>query len=865
VDPARAVGYGISLADLAQIAFQENVNVPAGSMELGQGKYLMRVPGEISGPDDLRDLVVKRGETGVVYLRDVAEITEGFKDPENYARLDFEPSVSLVIKKRAGTDVVQVSDRLRGLLDEAAKRLPQELRIEITLDESLRIDDMFWQLLNSILSGLILVFLVIFVFLGFSNAFFVSLAIPFSMLITFVVMLINGMTFNMVSLFSLMVALGMLVDNGVVVVENIHRYITMGHSRVEAAKLGAAEVAWPIIGSTATTVAAYFPLIFWPGMMGSFMSLLPKTVIVCLLASLFVGLVVNPALASRWASTRVSKSEREHRESWIIRQYGRVLNSALQWRLVSVAGISVIIITIVGIWAAEAQFEFLNKVEPDRANINIEMAQGTNLEATDAVAEHIERVVSEDREFLDYISTSVGSRGASVREGMPGTSTNASSSHIGRVALVFPEQDEQKVAPSKIINSLRNAFVDVPGAEVRIGLTAMGPPPAPPVNVELSGEDFVVLGQLAAEVKRRIFDVNGLVDMHDDLERGKPEVRVIVDRQQAKLAGLSTQYIGSTVQAAVHGRKAGEYRVGDDEYDVTVKFPEWFRNDISHVQGMALVNPLGQSIPFSSVASLEYGVGPGTITRVDRRRTVTVIAEAEGRPGPEVLADVRERLADLQLPPGYALSYTGEQQNIDESAQFMVRAFVVALLLISLLLILQFNSLIQPAIIMSTVVLSLGGVFLGLEVFGLPFGFMMTGIGCISLSGIVVNNGIILVDFINVLRREGVALHEAIVTAGKLRLRPVLLTAGTTVLGLVPLAFGISIDFANMELDMGGAQAEFWKSMAVALMFGLTFATVLTLVIVPVLYSLSVTVPERLFRRGKAPLPAIATAEPIAK
>lgn len=865
VDPARAVGYGISLAELAQIAFQENVNVPAGSMELGQGKFLMRVPGEITGPDDLRDLVVKRGETGVVYLRDVAEITEGFKDPENYARLDFEPSVSLVIKKRAGADVVQVSNRLRALLEEAGKRLPNELTIDITLDESLRIDDMFTQLFNSILSGLILVFLVIFVFLGMSNAFFVSLAIPFSMLITFVVMFTYGMTFNMVSLFSLMVALGMLVDNGIVVVENIHRYITMGHSRVEAAKLGAAEVAWPIIGSTATTVAAYFPLIFWPGMMGSFMSLLPKTVIIALLASLFVGLVVNPALASRWASMKISKSEREHRDSWIIRGYGWLLDKALHWRMVSVAGICVIILTIVGIWAAEAQFEFLNKVEPDRANINIEMAQGTNLEATDAVAEHIEEVVAGDREYLDYISTSVGSRGANVREGMPGTSTNASSSHIGRVALVFPEQEDQKIPPSKIINALRNAFNDVPGAEVRIGLTAMGPPPAPPVNVELSGEDFAVLGQIAAEVKSRIADVNGLVDLHDDFERGKPEVRVIVDRQQAKLAGLNTQYIGAAVQAAVHGRKAGEYRVGDDEYDVTVKFPEWFRSDISFVEGMGLVNSMGQSIPFTSVAKLEYGVGPGTIRRVDRRRTVTVIAEADGRPGPEVLADVRERLADLQLPAGYALSYTGEQQDINESAQFMVRAFVVALLLISLLLILQFNSLVQPAIIMTTVLLSLGGVFLGLEVFGLPFGFMMTGIGCISLSGIVVNNGIILVDFINVLRKEGKPLHEAIVTAGKLRLRPVLLTAGTTVLGLVPLAFGVSIDFANMELDMGGAQASFWKSMAVALMFGLTFATVLTLIIVPVLYSLSVTVPERLFGRKKSAAPSIAIAEPVAK
>ncbi len=864
VDPARAAVYGVSLAELAQIAFQENVNVPAGSMEVGQGRYIMRVPGEISGPEDLRDLVIKRGETGVVYLRDVAEITDGFKDPENYARLDFDPSVSLVISKRAGVDVLETSQSVRALLDRAAQSLPREVRVDVTLDESERIHEMQSQLFNSIMSGLLLVFVVIFLFLGPLNAFFVSLAIPLSMLITFIVMYLSDMTFNMVSLFSLMVALGMLVDNGIVVVENIHRYIQMGHTRVQAAKLGAAEVAWPIIGSTATTVAAYFPLIFWPGMMGAFMSLLPKTVIVTLIASLFVGLIVNPALASRYARVKGVKPRAEHREARVLTLYGGVLRTALHWRAVAVAGMAVIIVSIVGVWAANAQFEFLNEVEPDRANINIEMAEGTNLDATDAVTRIVEGTVKPYEDGTDYITASVGSRGANVREGMPGSSTNTSSSHIGRVALVFPAREEMNTKPSEIINNLRHSFSDIPGAEVRIGKTAMGPPPAPPVNIELAGDDFGVLQQIAQDVKARIQDVNGLVDLYDDMERGKPEVRVVVDRQQAKLAGLNTQAIGATVQAAIHGRKAGEYRVGDDEYDVTVKFPEWFREDVSFVEGMVFVNATGQSIPFSSVAHLEYGVGPGTIKRIDRKRTVTVIGEAEGRPGPTVLADVKERLADFPLPSGYSLSYTGEQQNVDESAAFMRNAFVVALLLISLLLILQFNSIWQPIIIMSTVLLSLGGVFLGLLVFGLPFGFLMTGIGCISLSGIVVNNGIILVDFINVLRRGGVALEEAIVTACKLRFRPVLLTAGTTVLGLVPLTFGISLNFTTFSIESGGTQSAFWKSMAVALMFGLSFATVLTLVVVPVLYSIAASWQER--RHGAHAANAVpAGAEPIAK
>lgn len=849
VDPARLTEYGVSLSDLAQLASLENVNVPAGSMDVGHGKYTMRVPGEIQGPEDLRDLVVKRGENGVVYLRDLATVQDGFKEPQSYARLDFEPSVTLVVKKRAGVNVLKVAQNVRALIDEARPRLPAGVRLDITLDESTRIDKSMWQLTNSIITGLFLVGGVILIFLGLSDAFFVALAIPISMLITFVAMYVLGLTFNMVTLFSLMVALGMLVDNGIVVVENIHRHIQEGLPRVEAAKKGASEVAWPIIGSTLTTVAAFFPLIFWPGMMGNFMSLLPKTVIITLFASLFVGIVVNPALASRFAKRDAGPSKREPGTHPVLNLYGRVLRLALRWRTVTVAAAVCVILTIVGVWAAEAQFEFLSTIEPDRAHVNIEMAEGTNLDATDAVARRVEAIVGQESDKLDYITTSVGSLGPSIREGMPGASTNSGASHIARVSLVFPDFQERKELPSSIINRIRNAFDHIPGAEIRVAESSMGPPQSPPVNIELSGEDFGVLSELSRQVRAKIEDVNGLVDLHDDMERGKPEVQVVVDRQQAKLANLNTQYIGATVQAAIHGRKAGEYRVGDDEYDVTVKFPEWFREDVANLEGMALVNLQGHPIPFSSVARLDYGAGPGSIKRIDRKRTVTVIGDAEGRPGQEVLRDVQARLEDFKLPAGYTLSYTGERQEVMESGQFMVKAFGVALLLIALVLITQFNSLIQPLIIMSSVIMSLGGVFLGLLVFQMPFGFMMTGIGCISLAGIVVNNAIVLVDFINSLKATGLETTEAIVTACKLRFRPVLLTAATTVLGLLPLGLGISFDFRRFQLSIGGDQSSYWGSMAVAIIFGLSFATVLTLIVVPTLYSLSESVSHAFRRR----------------
>lgn len=866
VDPARLTEYGVSLSELAQLATLENVNVPAGSMDVGQAKYSMRVPGEIRGPEDLRDLVVKRGESGVVYLRDLAIVQDGFKDEESYARLDFDPSVTLVVTKRAGVNVIQVAEDVKRLVDEAAGRLPAAIRLDITLDESTRIDKMLWQLVNSIMTGLILVAIVIFLFMGFSNALFVALAIPISMLITFVVMYLIGFTFNMVTLFSLMVALGMLVDNGIVVVENIYRHVQDGLPRIEAAKRGASEVAWPIIGSTLTTVVAFFPLVFWPGMMGNFLSLLPKTVIITLFASLFVGLVVNPALASRFAKRKPTASGRESGNHPVLNAYGKVLGLALRWRAVSIAAAVCAIVTIIGVFATDPEFEFLSEIEPDRAHVSIEMAEGTNLDATDRVTRQVEAIVAEERDKLDYITSSVGSRGASVREGMPGANLNTDASHIARVSLVFPDFREKKELPSAIINRLRNAFDGIMGAEIRMGESGMGPPQAPPVNIELSGEDFGVLADLAEQVKARIRDVNGLVDLYDDMERGRPEVRVVVDRQQAKLADLNTQYIGATVQAAIHGRKAGEYRVGDDEYDVTVKFPEWFREDVANLEGMALVNLEGRPIPFRSVAELEFGAGPGSIKRIDRKRTVTVIGEAEGRPGPEVLADVQERLEDFSLPAGYTLTFTGQRQEINETMVFMSEAFVVSLLLIALVLITQFNSLIQPLIIMSSVIMSLGGVFLGLLVFDMPFGFMMTGIGCISLSGIVVNNAIVLVDFINSLKASGLSTDEAIVTASKLRFRPVLLTAATTVLGLLPLGLGISFDFRRLDLAIGGDQSSYWGSMAVAIIFGLSFATVLTLIVVPTLYSVTDSVSRALSRsRRKGSTEYVPGAESVAK
>lgn len=843
VDPVRVEQYGVSLSDLIQLTLVENVNIPAGAMNVGEAKYLMRVPGELKSPDELRDLVVKQGETGVVYLRDLAEIRDGFKEKTSYSRLNGKPSVTLTVTKRSGENIIKVAEQVRALVAQANEVLPQGVSLHITADMSKDIANTVQTLENSILTGLVLVVGILFLFLGVSNALFVAMAVPISLMITFIVMDQVGGSLNSVSLFSLMVALGMLVDNGIVVVENIHRHAQMGKDRITAAKEGTAEVAWPIFASTVTTVAAFFPMLFWPGMWGKFMNILPKTVSIALLASLFVGLIVNPSLASVFGTSR--KSERSGqdprvRRRWVIDTYGSVLRLALRWRAVTITLTLTALAGIIVTYFAGFRYEFLATLEPERANVNIQGPEGSSLDSTDAIVRQVEAIMQPEAPNLEYLIASVGTRGYSGRYSMRGGSAGQTS-HLASVTLDFPDIQDASVPPSEIIQRIRHAFDEIVGADVRISESNnMSMSAGPPVNIELSGEDFGVLAELTREIEARIKDIPGLVDLDNDLDRGKPEVKVIVDRQKAKLASLNTQFIGSTVQAAINGRIAGEYRVGDDEYDVVVRFPQAFREDLSNIESMNLINLLGQPIPFSSVARLEHGAGLGSIRRVDRKRMVTISAGAQNRLGSEVLYDVRMALADMPKPLGYAISYTGENEDTMETMRFLLGAFVTAFFLIALVLITQFNSVVQSMVIMSSVILSLAGVFFGLLIFDMTFSVLMTGIGCVSLAGIVVNNAIVLVDFINKLREQGKPLEEAIVLAGQTRFRPVLLTAVTTILGLIPMAIGITFDFRNLHWVIGTGHTQGWGSMAIAIIFGLTFATVLTLVLVPVFYSFSV-------------------------
>lgn len=846
VDPGRVAQYSITLNDLVSLLLLENVNTPGGAMDLGEAKYLMRVPGEFSTPEELNSLVIRRGETGVIYLRDIAEIRDGFKEVMTLSRVDGRPAVTLNIKKRSGESIITVTENVNRLIARAQQDLPEGVEITVTMDQSIEISASVDELVNNILSGLVLVFGIVFIFMGLSNGFFVALAIPISFLITFTAFSLLGITLNTMVLFSLSLSLGMLVDNGIVVVENIYRHAQSGLTRFEAAKKGTAEVAMPVIASTVTTIAAFSPLFFWPSMMGKMMQSLPQTITIILLASLFVGLVVNPALASVFMNVRKAKKSGNlfTRERGIIHSYASVLKLALRWRLATLTVAVTSLVVILAIYMADFRVIFLPETEPFSADIDVLAAEGTGLKTTDEIVRKIEAALEPYRDQVQFIVANVG-RGGGGGRSMRSIGNPRGSSHRGSVTIHFLPYGEYETPPTVILEAIRPELETIAGAELRIIKQMHSPPVGPALNLEITGDDFGILSSSSDDIRRAIANVPGLVDLRDDYDKGKPEIRVKVDRAKAWIMGLSTQTIGLTIRAAVEGRKAGEYREGDEEYDVVVRFPREYREDLSNIQSMNLMNIRGEPIPFSAVASIEEGAGLGTIKHIDRKRTLTISGYAEGRPGTEITKDVARLLEDVTLPSGYVVSFTGEAEDMNDTKNFLALAFVIGFFLIAMVLITQFNSILQPLIILSSVILSLGGVFLGLTLFNMPFGTLMTGLGCISLMGIVVNNAIVLIDFINQERRQGTPTNEAIVRAGIIRFRPVMLTAITTILGLIPMAVGISFDFRRFEWVVGGQSSQYWGSMAVAICFGLAFATLLTLVVLPVLYSLCTRTPAQ--------------------
>ena len=849
-DSDRLKYFNVSLNDIVNAIRSENQNIPGGGVDIGELNYLVRVPGEIQDPEILGNVIIKTPFNQPVYLRDVAEIDYSFKERTSYARENGVEAVTLVIKKRSGENIIQIADKVKALMNEEKGNFPPGLKFSFTGDQSKFIRNTVHELENGIITGVLLVTLILLLAMGFKNAFLVALSIPISFLIAFTVLSIMGITLNMVVLFSLILVLGIIVDDAIVVTENIYRLQEKeSMNPYEAAIEGPREVQMPVFIATLTIISSFFPLLFFPGIVGEFMKYLPITLIVCLFASLFTALVISPVFASQFINY-----ERDHRDSLsgkfrrfnllhlihlkfdiffqkLLKHYEKVLRYCLRHRALTMISVFILLIAVFVIFARFSKgVEFFPDVEPSQAFIYIVFPEGTASGKTNEAALKIEEKLKEFRD-IEYYVTNVGSE---IGSGF-GTS-GGNKINVATITINFVDKQKRTQSSFKTIDEIRSAIDGLTTADVRINKQQAGPPTGPPVNIEISGDDFNVLGELSNKIKREIQSIEGIADIKDDYDKGRPEIKITIDRERASLYKLNTASIASTIRTAINGTVASKYRVAEDEYDITVRLDSAQRNDIQKIQNLYIYDKDGVPVPLSSVSTMEFSGGISAINRVNLKRVVTISANAEGRLGNDVLKDVQGRLSGFKLPEGYLITYTGQQEDQEESQTFLGNAFVISLLMIFFFIVLEFNSVKTPLIIMFSVVLSLIGVLIGLLITQTPFGIVMTGIGVISLGGIVVRNAIVLLDFQKELEKRGLSREESVVQSGIIRLRPVVLTAATTIAGLIPLTSGIDFDWRTFSWIIGGENTAFWRPMGVAIIFGLATATFLTLVVVPVMF-----------------------------
>jgi multidrug efflux pump subunit AcrB len=776
---------------------------------------------------------------------------------------------------------------------------------------------------NSIIFGIILVVLVLMFFMGFRNALFVGSAIPLSMFISFLILDAFGISLNLMVLFSLILALGMLVDNGIVVVENIYRMMQEGKPAVQAAKEGVGEVAWPIITSTLTTLAAFLPLIFWDDLIGEFMKYLPITLIIVLSASLFVALVINPVMTSMYMKIEDMTKEKPKKNSlrvagilgllalvfylmgwntlgslsivssvltllyvfylrravgWfqavflekLENSYEALLTFALRGKnptkfLLGTLGLFLLSIVLLGVRSPKVLFFPDN--QPQLVNVFVEFPMGTSIEATNTFVDKMEDEVVKELEpyggIIESVITQVGVGTSDPTQGPSIQSTpHKAKITIGFVDYIFREG----IDTNEAMEVIRELVKNYPGVLITVNKQENGPPVGNAVNIEFVGENYNQLIAYVDESKAYLESnsIQGLEELKTDLSLGSPEVVVRIDREKAKRFGLSTSSIAMELRTSLFGMEVSKYKEGEEDYPITLRLDEDSRYDINTLinKKIGFRDKFGdkREVPISAVADIQYGSTYGSVKRKDSEKVVTMFSNVlDGYNPTEINGQIKEVMAAFPVPEGITVKFTGEQEEQAKSQAFLLRALGIAIALIFLIIVAQFNSVVSPFIIMTSVLFSTIGVFLGLVIFNMDFVVIMTGIGIISLAGVVVNNAIVLIDYTDLVRarkREELGIQKgnylalpdliaSIVEAGKTRLRPVLLTAITTVLGLIPLAIGMNINFATLlsEFDpqfyVGGDNAAFWGPMAWTVIFGLTFATVITLVLVPVMYLLT--------------------------
>lgn len=930
VDLNKLEGLKLNFNDIAQAVRNENMTLSGGNIKENDMLLNLRVIGEFKTPKEIENIIVKNQHQNVVYLRDIAKVSFKEKEKESYARAFLQPVVMLNVKKRAGENLINASHKIDLIIAKAKKTIfPKNLQISKTNDMTDKTIAQVSDLENNIIFGVILVVLVLMFFLGLRNALFVGIAIPLSMLLSFILLNTMGVTLNMMVLFALVLALGMLVDNGIVVVENIYRYIDEGYSNYEAAKYGVGEVAWPIIASTATTLAAFIPLGFWPGIMGQFMKYFPITLIIVLSSSLFVALVISPVFTAMYM--KLEEKEIPLKKvifrtilTLVIGSIFLFLGLSSKTKAFVVIGNLFLLFSILNIlykiviipvikWFQNTFLPNLEKLydrmlrfslrkknayitlgltfvllifsfilfsvfppnvlffpasEPAQVYVYTEYPIGTDINKTNKltlklekkVIDYLKKYEKNGKNFLvKSVIAQVGEGTGDPQKGDMGNTPNKS-----RITIDFVDyNDRQGISTSKILNDLRNLLSGNPGVNITVDKNKNGPPAGPPVNIEISGDDYHKLIDVAKDMQHFLQDkkIAGVEDFTLDVEIGKPEMLVNIDRQKANRLNVRTGQVADVLRTSLYGKEISTYKDGEDNYPINLRLQEKYRNKADlfnqKITFRDMLSGRMKQVPISAVASTHNTTTFSAVKRKDLNRVISVYTNVlEGYNANAIVAKTKQILKDYKLPNGYHFKFTGEQEEQAKMMAFLSKALLIAVVLIFLILVAQFNSAVTPVIISLSVLLSLIGVLLGLVIFKMDFIVLMTMLGIISLAGIVVNNAIVLIDYINLLiERKKTELKipqekllpkklifESIVKAGRTRLRPVLLTAITTVLGLIPLAFGININFItwlsdfNPHFYIGGENVMFWGPLSKTVIFGLTFATFLTLVIVPAMY-----------------------------
>ena len=948
VDIYKMMAAKVSFDDITNAINRGNVTMSAGNFITSQQRRTIRIIGEINSPNDLLDFVIKSEKGNSIYLKDVAKISFKDKDKTTYAREKGAAVVMLDVKKRGGQNMVDAADKVGEIVAKAKKNnFPQDLEVSITNDQSPKTIGQVDDLVNNIIFGVILVVIVLMFFLGFKNAIFVGFAIPMSMFMSLMILGALGYTLNTMVLFGLIMGLGMLVDNGIVVVENVYRLMDEeGMTRTEAAKKGIGEIAFPIIISTATTVAAFIPLGLWPGIMGQFMVILPITLSIVLGSSLFVAIFFNSVLVSQFMSVEdkdmplknivrltsimlvvgllifflggdykvvgtliifiaimfwvyrlvlrkaanyFQKNTLVFLENWYERQLKRALSGWRPYVLV-VATFVLLVAAFTGFgWSLKEErtkVEFFPDNKPNQIIVYIEYPQGTDIEKTNEITREIEqkvfKVLNQKMYTDDGYNFLVESTVSQVGEGAGNPEKDGGSSaempHRGKITASMREFKYRRGEDSEMLRQkVQTALVGIyPGVLISVEKDANGPPAGSPVNIELNGDNYEEL-ILTAERMRDYLNtqsISGVDELKIDVNKSKPGMQVLVDRKKAGELGVSTGQVGQQLRAAIFGNKAGIYKENGEDYDIYVRFNKDDRYNKSAIFNQKITfrdQATGKikEIPVSAVASQMNSSGFSAIKHKNVKRVVTVysaLSPGETDAG-AVVARIENSMKNFNnFPKGVKIDYTGQIEEEKKQMNFLIGAFITGLLLIFFILIIQFNSVSKPGIIMLAIFLSLIGVFGGLVISGAPFVIMMTMVGIIALAGIVVNNGVVLLDYTELLisRRklqDGVSeseylpldsLYETVVKAGKARLRPVLLTAITTILGLIPLAIGLNINFFTLFSDfdaniyMGGDNVVFWGPLAKTVIYGLLIATFLTLIVVPILFYLATKFKMRL-------------------